>query len=273
MPLVGRLQHGWSAREGILLDDYVVRYHPQLYVWNPDNRQRMLDRGYPEHRIVRVGSPYLYLPDVDGDSLPDARGLLAIPQHTTGVRRPDVDLDIAWQPYASWLAQIAKDLSTANDVTVCLHESDFQGGVIAVFNTLGIKVACCGRAFNNPSFLLTLRDLILRHEAVTSNCMCTGILYGAFEGRQCFIGGPCISVDTRLGSDYDSRVTDPEWIAKEFPEFQESTDGHQQVECASREIGVEWCRSDLLDAWMAFRFAVPTPEWLKLIDWAARSGK
>jgi hypothetical protein len=202
---LARIQHGWQPGLGIetFRRDEVT---PHL-VWNARNLEHCKHVGV--RRVMAIGAPFLYLPDLTESVVPpEAKSLVAFPFH--GWEGDQVNADLSH--YADSLSKLQED--GFGPITVCLYWLEYDNAAIReVFSRRGFDVTSLGHRDGNTKFLYKQRELLLRHAYVTSNRMSTATFYAMALGRKFFLHGPFVATVASKGLD-------------PFQEWQEQHFGH-----------------------------------------------
>ncbi len=231
LPIPGRIQHGWTLGAGLGQTHFVEPW--PKYVWGQRNLKACREAGY--RNVVPLGAPYLYLKPAEA-FVPHAKSLLVYPFH--GWEKEKVQGDM--EAYAQDLETLVGE--GFGPVTVCLYWMEFEDPTIReIFQRRGFAIMTNGHRDQNPEFLIRQRQSLLSHAYVTSNRMCTALLYALASGRKAFLYGPPMGLSqTRdpTGAEFDTwqRQTFPELVWDHFRD-------EPLAELADRELGREFVRS------------------------------
>lgn len=225
-PLPGLLQHGWNYDLGATLTDVRIPAPDPFYVWSDRNLRHCRKAG--QHHVRCFGSPFLYLPEA-APVTPKPGSLLAIPVHSW--EREKIPHDFA--AYAQALATLRPQFP---HLTVSLYWYDHQFPQNREpFERLGIEVVTAGARDHNPRFLHDLRDILLRHQVVTSNRAQTGLFYALALGLPGFLFGPPMGLDGRF--DHSGELFDA-WQSREYPQLAyDRFQGDRQQDLGLDELG------------------------------------
>ena len=250
-PIGGRVQHGWRPGPAVHIDDFA--HSQKVYAWSDRAVAESAKKGIS---ATPIGAPWLYLLDTDLSIVP--KGVLAVPQHSTEVRR-FAEGDIFWQHYVGWLLNWSKSQGL-DQVTVCLHAAN--AGVRELCESRGIAAVTCGAVFGNEEFLPKLRSYIAQAEVVTSNVACTAGMYAMAAGKPFFVGGPVPqAVANHAIRDYHSIVEDRTWVSRTFPDVTRTPTCLRDI--ALDELGVQYKRSRS-ELWEMMSVTCPTQGWLAI---------
>lgn len=208
-PIPGLLQHGWNYDLGATLDDIRLPDPDPFFVWS-DRNLRQCRRAGIGHRVVPLGSPFLYMPSGGEDPpLPVEKGaLLVVPIHGWEQERVVHD----FEEYARQTAELAGDFAK---IRVCLYWHEHKSPELrAPFERRGFEVVTAGHRDNNPRFLFELRSILARHEYVCSNRLQTAAFYALHLGCKFFLHGPMMGLDGRF--DHSGQLFDA-WQRREYP--------------------------------------------------------
>ncbi len=146
-----------------------------LFLCSSERRARLFERRGPAHRYgVPIGPMIAYAPAPMHDER-SPRRLLLIPAHSTHhvSARYDVDrfVDHALDGYPE-----------VDEVEVCLYWKDVLEGVHERFRRPGLRCFTAGH-LHDPLFLVRLRQLLRRADAVVTNSVGSHIFYALLENK------------------------------------------------------------------------------------------
>ena len=188
LPIQGYLQHGWSYGPGIPLGDIESGVFPReshFCLWNPRNEKFCHDLGFNNVRVI--GAPLAYLQPASGPSDETPGSLLLIPGHTSD-NEPFAE-DGA-RIFSIYLEELQPVISSFQSTTICLYWTEFKDSKIrGLAEDRGFAVTTLGHRDQSPDFVARFRDVVLRHQYVSSNSYSTALFYSLFLGRKSFVHG------------------------------------------------------------------------------------
>ncbi len=238
-PVPGMLQHGWmlgcgevNRRPASALE--VEAHH---FVWSTSNLKSCREWGIP--RVTAIGAPLLYLPPT-APVEPESKSLVVFPFH---IWERASFADDAVLLHERFLDQLQPLLGEFSPVTVCLYWMQYDSREIReVFLRRGLRVVTLGHRDGDPRFLWRFRELVTRHEYVTSNHFSTAVFYGLHLRRKAFIFGPTFGM-VEAGHVVDVNHLQ-EIMGGRYPEMLWSNfDDSCHAEIAAEELGLEHRRS------------------------------
>ena len=233
-PIPGNLEHGWNYNLGATQADIEASRPDPFYLWSERNLRGCRDVGGLDH-VVPLGAPFLYMPPLEAPVEAEPGSLLVMPTH--GWEKGQLQHE--FEVYAKQLSEIEQRFRS---ITVCLYWFEFQEERYRKpFESRGYRVMTSGLRDNNPTFLLGLRRLLLRHEYVSSNRAQTATFYALHLNRKFFVYGPPVGVEQWI--DPTGKLFHA-WQSAEFPmlmwdRFQDDT----HPDLGGRELGLEFVRS------------------------------
>lgn len=258
LPVQGYLQHGWSYGPGIPVGDpdYPDLSRDSHYcLWNPRNERLCHDLGF--HNVRVIGAPLLYLQPPSEPPAAQAKSLLLFPAHSAN---SEPFADDGASIFSKYLEELHPIISSFQSTTVCLYWREFEDPEIRrQFEDRGLAVTTIGNRDQTPDFVARLRDLVLRHEYVSSNSYATALFYSLFLGRKAFVHGPPF-VSRLLAGRVDTLAQYAE-MSRRYPQlewnrFNDTT--HQEI--GADEIGASYrLQSDELRlelGWTPFRLLI-----------------
>lgn len=233
-PIPGNLEHGWNYNLGATQADIEAARPDPFYLWSERNLRACRDVGGLDH-VVPLGAPFLYMPPLEAPVEAEPGSLLVMPAHGWERCRLQHDFEL----YARHLSEIEKRFRT---ITVCLYWFEYQEKQYrAPFESRGYRVITSGQRDQNPTFLLGLRRLILRHEYVSSNRVQTPTFYALHLGRKFFVCGPPVGVEQWVdptGKLYHA------WQSAEYPMLmEEGFRDETYPDIGAKELGLEFLRT------------------------------
>ena len=232
LPIAGRIQHGWEPGPGNVIEAMSASVFDRYYVWSPLAGKRLgLIRAHSKDQpntillgreafeqvaadkvsMIPVGAPYLYLPEIADVGPVASDWLLAVPGHGT-LASPD--MAHPWEKYLGCVRDFARERGFQR-VSVCLYADDDREVNRAIIRSFGFVPVSNGPV-GGSGYLGHVRNLIRQHAAVTSDRVCTAIMYALYENRACHIVGAG-TVQHDPPDAYADLVTDPDWIAVNYP--------------------------------------------------------
>jgi len=188
LPIQGYLQHGWSYGPGIPLGDLETGELPggsHFSLWNPRNEQICHDLGF--HNVRVIGAPLVYLQPPSEPSNEAPNSLLLFPGHTSDNEPFAVD---GTRLFSKYLEELHPVISSFQSTTVCLYWREFEDTRIRrQVEDRGLAITTLGTRDQTSDFVARLRDLILRHQYVSSNSYSTALFYSLYLGRRAFVHG------------------------------------------------------------------------------------
>lgn len=179
-------QHGlfgpWDQIEG----DVLVYHAPgargrDVFVARQDEEHFLRSQGF--RRVFAVGMPIVYAQCGPVDRV--SRSLLVMPKH--GLSAWEWEDESVLREYADFVSDIAREFDS---VTVALHAACYaHGNWGAAFRERGFDVVM-GADPDDASSLYRTRDMMERHEVVTSNSWGSHIAYALAFGCRVSIDGP-----------------------------------------------------------------------------------
>lgn len=230
LPIVGRLQHGWEPGPGIVLEATDDAGFDRYYVWtalaldrlrlmrihepeiaDPAERTALIRERLSRVKLIPIGAPYLYLPDL-ADPGPVAKDwLLAVPGHGIAASANRVH---PWADYLGAVRRFANEREF-DRVTVLVYAEDDNPAARQAIEEAGMRPATCGRV-GDVTYMCKVRSFIRQHAAVTSDRVCTAGMYALYENRPFYIVGAGTVVHEPPDA-YAELVADPVWIARHYP--------------------------------------------------------
>jgi hypothetical protein len=163
----------------------------QPHEWNTDapivffEDRRHVDayRRASTKPVYQMRSPFADYRRAAGiERLPDARGTIAFPHHST----PSIDDGADGYAYAEELANLPAPFQP---VTVCVHHHDVMKRRHEVFRDRGMNVVTAGNPLDSR-FPDRLYELLREHAFATSNTVATATFYAVEMGIPFFLFGP-----------------------------------------------------------------------------------
>ncbi len=232
VPIPGLLQHGWSYGPGIDpgdLDHVTKQPSHRLFLWNQRNAQVCKDLG--RDRVLLIGAPLLYLPEPDPSIEVQPKSLLLFPAHSC-----------EWEPfvketsdiYRAYFDEMRPVLGSFESITVCLYWREYANEAVrGMVEDMGFAITTLGHRDNNPGFVKRLRELILRHEYVSTNSFSTALFYSLFLNRKAFVCGSTFVSDLLPGRTDNLSIHDH--MSRRYPQL----DWQNFNDTAHHDIGAE----------------------------------
>jgi len=134
-----------------------------------------------------IGAPLVYLQSPSEPSNEAPNSLLLFPGHTSDNEPFAVD---GAKLFSKYLEELHPVISSFQSTTVCLYWREFEDTRIRrQVEDRGLAITTLGTRDQTPDFVARLRDLILRHQYVSSNSYSTALFYSLYLGRRAFVHG------------------------------------------------------------------------------------
>ena len=188
IPIQGFVQHGWSFGPGIPFDDLEsggLSRDSHFSLWNPRNEEQCHELGF--HNVRVIGAPLLYLQPLPKPSNEAPKSLLLFPGHSAN-SEPFAEDGAGF--FSKYLEELHPVISSFQSTTICLYWREFEDTRIRrQVEDRGLAITTLGNRDQTPNFVARLRDLVLRHQYVSSNSYSTALFYSLYLGRRTFVHG------------------------------------------------------------------------------------
>lgn len=188
LPIQGYLQHGWSYGPGIPVGEPGygdLSKDSHFSLWNQRNESICHDLGF--HNVKVIGAPLLYLQPPTEPITAAPESLLLFPAHSANSEPFAED---SASIFSRYLEELDPIISSFQSTTVCLYWREFEdAGIRRQFEDRGLATTTLGNRDHTPDFVARFRDLVLRHQYVSSNSFSTALFYSLYLGRKAFVHG------------------------------------------------------------------------------------
>jgi hypothetical protein len=195
-------------------------------------------REHGFHNVRIIGAPLLYLvPAVVDISPTTSNSLVLFPDHTSNTEPFSED---GAAIYSRYLDEIQPILGSFQSTTVCLYWREFDDPAIRRrVEEKGFHVTTLGHRDRTPDFLERFRDLVLRHEYVSTNQYSTALFYALFLNRKAFIHGRAFAHRLRAGK--IGSQTQFQHMSQRYPELDWDRFGDRcHHDIGAEELGAEY---------------------------------
>jgi hypothetical protein len=177
-PLPVAVQHGFVSVE-YYPEWYISGGMPEYWTWSERGAAILCAKGV---KARAVGAPFAYRLRMEPKSVPDRRGTIFFPVHSSATYGVEFDLDA----YAQMTCRLPAGMGP---FTMCVSAFDLERGLGKALRARGFDVVTCGPVYK-PDFLDNFVHIAGRHRYASSNALSSAVLYAAAMGLQAFVAGP-----------------------------------------------------------------------------------